>query len=362
MSRTMHLTADYLRQDHGFEVYQLFMGNFRWSTRGGAARFLQPWEAGLIVQRTVKELGGFDVVEAHEPLALGCGIVRRLRRAPWRLVAFSYGLEQRGIAAMLDYRRTHSIPVRVKSRVGCWLQTCQSSAGLRLADHVICSNLDDARYLVNRGFAPDRVSRHFSGVDTALLERGRTADVMRPPNVLFVGSWIERKGILEIAAALARVLNARPDTYATVAGCQVPVGDVLSAFPEAVRGRVRAIRHLESEEALAAVYASHRVFVLPSYFEGQPLVMMEAAAFGLAIVTTPICGMLDFIRDGENGLFAPVGDAAALANQIQKVLDDPELAASLGVAARKDAERHTWRESARNLAEIYRKVAARVPT
>lgn len=350
----MHLTSDYLRSDHGFDVHQVFADGFRLSAwHSGAARFLQPWEAAGVIQRAVDRIGECDLVEVHEPLLLGLGLLHRLRRRPFKLIAFSYGLEERGIASMIEYRREHSIGMSAKSRLGCVLQTLQTSAGVRLADHVICSNFDDVRYLTSRRFPGHRVSRHFSGVDDDLLDRARAAPASRGPGVLFVGSWIERKGIREIAAALPRVLESCPGSSLTIAGCRSPASGVLEAFPEHLRARIRVIERMDSNETLAAVYASHRVLVLPSYFEGQPLAMMEAAAFGLSIVTTPVSGMLDFIRDGENGLFAPVGDSAALAGQVERLLRDDDLARALGSAVRRDVEHHTWRDSARNLAAIY---------
>jgi glycosyltransferase involved in cell wall biosynthesis len=109
----------------------------------------------------------------------------------------------------------------------------------------------------------------------------------------------------------------------------------LPEFPEDVRGRVRINSRVDGNSALLEIFRRHSVFVLPSYFEGQPLVTIEAAALGMPIVTTHVCGMRDFIEPGKNGLTAPVADPAALAKALNHLLDSPEEARHFGLRALK---------------------------
>ncbi len=88
---------------------------------------------------------------------------------------------------------------------------------------------------------------------------------------------------------------------------------------------------------MPALYASVDVVVLPSYREGLPKSLIEAAACGLPLVATDVPGCHEVITDGEDGLLVPVRDAAALAAAIARLLDDRELAARLGIAARNKA-------------------------
>lgn len=358
MSRTMHLTSDHLPME-GIEVRQVFYDSFRWRVSHGWSRFTQPWEAGFVLMRAVKEWGGCDLVEVHEPLALGCGLMRALHDQPWKLVAFSYGIEMRGISAMMNYRESHAIPTRLKGRITSSLQGRLSLAGLRWCDHVVCSNQEDVDYLAGQGFSRRQLTRHFSGVDDSLLRRGAGGCNHASSGMLFLGSWIERKGILEITSAIVQVLRRHPGAFFTAAGCQISEETVRATFPPDVQSQVNVIRHVDSEDEMARIYAAHSIFLIPSYYEGQPLVMMEAAAFGLAIVTTPVCGMLDFIRHDQNGLFTPVGEVKPLRDALERLIIDKQRAAHLGAAARLDVERHTWRESARNLAHAYKTFVGR---
>jgi glycosyltransferase involved in cell wall biosynthesis len=354
MSRTMHLTGDYLSED-GFEVRYLFWDAFRWRMHRGLMRFTLPWESGVRVRQAIREWGGCDLVEVHEPLSIGCTVARAME-GNTRVIGFSYGVEFRSRTATESYRASHGIPSPLKGRITGWLQGRVSLAGLKRCDHVVCSNSEDIHYLQSHGMPADKLTRHFSGVDDSLLARAEGSPRPDPKRVLFFGAWIDRKGTAEIVKAVTEVLRIRQQTTFTAAGTQIPDSDVLGAFPEDVRPRITVLRRIESEEELARVYSSHGILLLPSYYEGQPLVMIEAAAFGLAILTTPVCGMLDFVREGENGLFAPVGDAPAFTRALLGLIDDPERVSRMGEAARITARAHTWRASAQNLAQAYRRV------
>jgi glycosyltransferase involved in cell wall biosynthesis len=81
------------------------------------------------------------------------------------------------------------------------------------------------------------------------------------------------------------------------------------------------------------------VVVLPSYREGLPRVLEEAAACGRAIVTTDVPGCRDAIEPGITGLLVPVRDAPALAQAIRQLVEDRALRQRMGAAGRQLAER-----------------------
>ena len=78
----------------------------------------------------------------------------------------------------------------------------------------------------------------------------------------------------------------------------------------------------------------------------------------MAIVTTGVSGMLDFIDDGRNGLLVPVGDPQALAQSLIRLVNAPALTRQLGAAALDTARTHTWLHSARNIEAAYTKAIA----
>lgn len=354
----MHETGDHLGF-MGFEVDYLFGDAFGGRFSHAWRRFTGPWETADLVRKAAAKHGPYDIVELHESLALGAGVLRHWALSGARLVAFSYGLESRSLIVARKYQRLHGRKTRLKSRMTAWLQTQQSALGLRLCDHIVCSNSEDVNELVSRGWKRGQITLHHSGVDDAFLKAGLEVVATPRRDILFLGSWIERKGILDLVPAIISLLRKHPDLRFTVAGCQVEAEVVLSHFPGDLWGRIQVVSKVTSQEQLFQIYSDHGIFVLPSCFEGQPLVMIEAAAFGMAIVTTNVCGMRDFIRDGENGILVPVGDAVALELAVGRLVGDSGQILRLGGAVRRDAEIHTWRASAENLAASYRELVER---
>ena len=103
------------------------------------------------------------------------------------------------------------------------------------------------------------------------------------------------------------------------------------------------------------------MFVLPSYFEGQPLVMIEAAALGLPLVMTSVCGMADFLEPEKNGLAVEIANPVDLARQLNRLIEDPALAERLGLAARETARMHTWVGAVEKIERSYYSAIARRP-
>jgi glycosyltransferase involved in cell wall biosynthesis len=87
------------------------------------------------------------------------------------------------------------------------------------------------------------------------------------------------------------------------------------------------------------VLSAATVVTLPSYREGLPKVLIEAAACARPVVTSDCAGCRDAIESGVTGLLVPTRNAIALANAIQNLLDDPNKCAAMGQAGRKLAER-----------------------
>ena len=89
---------------------------------------------------------------------------------------------------------------------------------------------------------------------------------------------------------------------------------------------------------MADVFRQTHIVCLPSYREGLPKVLLEAAACGLAIVTTDTPGCREIVRDNINGLLVPVRDSGALAQALKCLIDNPELRKQIGAAGRKIVE------------------------
>ena len=87
------------------------------------------------------------------------------------------------------------------------------------------------------------------------------------------------------------------------------------------------------------VYHQAHVVCLPSYREGLPKVLLEAAACGRPIVATDVPGCREVVIDGENGLLVPVKDVDALADALKKLIEHPEMRKQMGAKGRALVER-----------------------
>jgi glycosyltransferase involved in cell wall biosynthesis len=169
-----------------------------------------------------------------------------------------------------------------------------------------------------------------------------------------VGTWIDHKGIYYLADAFEKVLRQLPEARLTIAGCGGREENVRRCFTPAVQGALE-IWPFVSRTEISSLYAEHEVFVLPSLMEGMPLVLLEAMASGMPVVTTESCGMTDLIEDGHDGLFVIPGDTDSLTSAILKICRDAELRQRLGKAAQEKMKRYTWTQSAKRHEMVFRR-------
>lgn len=107
-----------------------------------------------------------------------------------------------------------------------------------------------------------------------------------------------------------------------------------------------------SREALRSEMARSDVFVFPSLFEGFGLVLLEAMASGLPVITTPNTAGPDLLGDEPAGMIVPAGDADSLATTMGRFLSNPGLARPMGGTAMEVARTYTWRRYAADYAAL----------
>jgi len=147
------------------------------------------------------------------------------------------------------------------------------------------------------------------------------------PVVLAVGRLAPQKDFGTLLAAAARWRDLDPLPLLAIAG-DGPLAGELRAQSASVGVDAAFLGHRDDVPSLLAAAT---VFVLPSQWEGQPLVLQEALRAGAAIVATRVGGVPDLV--GDAAVLVPPGDAQALAAAVRAVLADPSLAARLRTAA-----------------------------
>lgn len=222
----------------------------------------------------------------------------------------------------------------------------------------IFQNPDDRAVFVQAGIMPE---------DRTVIIPGAGVDleVFRPepeppgvPLVVLPARMLRDKGVTEFVAA-ARELSRQGvrARFALVGGTDEH--NATSLTPD----ELHALAHPPVEwwglrEDMPAVLASASVVCLPSYREGLPKALAEAAAAGRAIVTTDVPGCRDVVQHGVNGLLVPPRDAHALAAALARVLDDAAMRARFGTAGRAVAEQSLGLEAVtRSTLALYARLA-----
>ncbi len=115
---------------------------------------------------------------------------------------------------------------------------------------------------------------------------------------------------------------------------------------------------LDYGSELFELYRSHDLYVLSSFSEGTPRTLVEARGFGCPVVATDVGGIPTSVEDGRDGLLVKPGDAAQLANAIERVLDDEDLRLSLIKEGLRRARAHTLERFTDELVEEMQILAA----
>ena len=208
----------------------------------------------------------------------------------------------------------------------------------RRRTHVVVQNPDDRALLTRRLIGHDRVTLiPGSGVDTAALRPMPEPD--GTPVAVLVGRMLKDKGVVELVGA-ARLLRDRgvaleirlvgpPDPHNPASIPEATLNAWRQAGVVAWAGRTRDI---------AAVWRDAHIAVLPSYREGLPKALLEAAACGRPLVATDVPGCRQVVRDGETGLLVPARSVVPLADALERLAGDPGLRRRLGANARRLVE------------------------
>ncbi len=156
--------------------------------------------------------------------------------------------------------------------------------------------------------------------------------------ILLLGTVCARKGQLDLAQALALIPESvweRLRCFIVGHRPSIPYGaDVkaaVDALPEPLRERVAVVD--ETHEP-GRFYAAADVFVCSSRVESYPRVILEAMAYGLPIVTTPVFGIREQVRENVNALFYDPGDVASLGRALTLLLEHPERRGALAAQTR----------------------------
>lgn len=164
--------------------------------------------------------------------------------------------------------------------------------------------------------------------------------------VLYVGSLNQGKGLAYLAAAMNGMNEKASLTV---------IGSRTSTSRCAELDRFLAVhRHcsgLSNEEVLAEMF-EHDVLVLPTLYEGLAIVLLEAMACGLAVITTPNSGLAGIIRDGFEAFLVPLRSSSAIRDCLLQLASNPDQLIAKRQLAQRWSREHTWRHYRDKLLQV----------
>jgi glycosyltransferase involved in cell wall biosynthesis len=308
-------------QCHGLVVHPLALDRSSAGLGNAWRTMVQLWQVFRAVRPDVVHL------VTIKPVLLG-GLVARLARVPAVVAAVS------GLGFVF-------VAKGVKASARRWL--VGGLYRLALGHHnlkVIFQNPDDRASLARLADLPGRKVAMIRGSGVDLTQYSVMPTPPGMPVVVLAARLLADKGVLEFVQA-ARLLRQR--------GCNarfVLVGTVDRANPASFTdAEVSAWVHDGVVEwwghraDMPQVLAAAQLVVLPSYREGLPKVLIEAAACGRAVVTTDVPGCRDAIEPGLTGVLVPVRNAVALADAMEDLINDPLRCKVMGDGGRALAEK-----------------------
>lgn len=273
------------------------------------------WQVFYLIEAMVlaRHLTGQNIGWIHNHFATASCTVAMLTSELSR-IPFSFTLH-----GPVDFLDTHHWRLDKKIAqarfVACISHFCRSQ-GMLFSDPKSWHKL----HIVHCGIEPSRYQQ--------------TCDVMPGRSILFVGRMAPEKGVPVLLEAFADAAQHYRDASLTMVG-DGPERLRLEArsIELGLQDRVRFTGYLSQTE-VAAEMAKADLFVLPSFSEGLPVVLMEAMAAGLPVLTTGIAGVPELVEDGITGRLAFPGDIISLKNGMLDLLKNPVIAQQLGRRAR----------------------------
>jgi glycosyltransferase involved in cell wall biosynthesis len=303
----------------------------------GEASSFQCFFHAVRVARAIEDMHGFghDPVRvhahfAHDPALVGM-LVARLTGIPFSFTAHARDLFQIPAASLV-----------ARARAATAVVTCCAAS----ADYVRATVPGEDRppvVVIHHGVELDRFA------PAALTAAGVASGPARPeaagtPRLVSVGRLVEKKGYVDLLAALREVHRAGLACRCEIYG-DGPLGAALGELRDrlGLQQQVHLMGARRSDKVLSALRAADAFVLFPRNLadgdrDGIPNVLVEAMACGLPVATTTAGGVSELVTHDVNGLVCPPGDVAAISAAITRLVTEPDLRSRLGRAGRATVE------------------------
>ena len=209
---------------------------------------------------------------------------------------------------------------------------------------------------------PERISVIHNGIDPDLYRPLPNEDATRKAfninrdYILFVGRTSRQKGMTHLIDAMKWIKEGVQCVFCTSAPDTKELEDEISARIAGHRNIIW-INSLLREEQYVELYSNARVFVCPSIYEPFGIINLEAMSCETPVVASAVGGILETVVDGKTGILVEPGNPEAIAEAVNKLLDNPSLSRELGRNGRKRVkELFSWSSIAKKTITTYESI------
>ena len=289
----------------------------------------------------------FDIIHVHNVIGLGFKTYRKLRKDKKCVI---------GLYAPLAHRFPRSIGEIF------YRYLCKDGNLVLSLSEFSKQNISSAY-----GIKPSKIEVMYAGVDDAFFKTDKSSlkntmdkedyqsPLKKPFHLLFSGrlNGKQQKGVDILLKAMPLILKEHEVMLDIIGGGPRLEQYTTLAQQLGIEGSVR-FRGFIPHEIMPAEYSAADLFVFPSRRESFGLVLAEAMASGLPVVSTTAGAIPEVVEDGKTGMLVPPDDPEKFARAVIVLLDDPELMKKMGLAGKqKVQEQFTWKKVAQNTINFY---------
>ena len=170
--------------------------------------------------------------------------------------------------------------------------------------------------------------------DAAAFEKEQVLhDESKPLRIGYLGRIEPNKGMTELLVACQKLKKEKYPFKLVIAGKEQTEGEYLPQFDQCL-GDCFEYAGLVSGKSKCDFLRSLDAFILPTYFEGLPMSLLETMSYGVTPVVTPVGSIPQVVKDGVNGMFITDHDSDSIVSAIKRLDEDRSILRKLGVAAR----------------------------
>ncbi|MHB0830544.1 glycosyltransferase family 4 protein [Bacillus licheniformis] len=310
------------------------------------------------IQRYVYELAAiylglekYDLIHAQDVISSGC--LKRVKQKDTPLVATLHG----SVAHEIRHQLT-TIHRKSNSDIARAYFDHLERVGAVSADATIVANNWLKNLLTKEFDTPEEqisVLHYGYDIDSFLKRKDiKSAEIPQTDKkiILFTGRLVENKGVQHLLAALSHLKEVRDDWVCWIAGDGERMAGLRILCGQL--GLENDVVFMKKRDDVPYLLSIADVYVLPSLLENQPLSVIEAQLAGLPIIVSDAGGLPEIVEHNVTGMVTPKGDAQAICNSINQLLEDETLRKTLGSNAHKFAMEY-WNmdEAVNKVLDIY---------